>query len=559
MQSRWRTFLGTMFAAVSAHRENRFNLLGCVLAMLYAVPTAWYPFGSDQGIHWYLGHALLGGEVPYASGISGKPPLIFVVHALAEVLFGNRQASIRILEIVALPGFAYLIAKGVRRPAQAARDGEVGAAALLLSAANFTYQDYWNTAHPEFYMTLTLSAALVVAVHQPHARRRAVTVGALCMVAFLLKYPAAAIALPIAAYCGFRALYGDAPRSFHPTRAGVFALLREAAWFLAGAAAVFAVCVAPFALTGTMREMIEVCVYMTENYAVSASLPRDWYAPLFDPARQGPLYISLSFVFFLGVIRRAVARDWRELSYAGFLLLVAAAAVASVVLQKRLFNYHWIATYASVIALALWGLRQLTEPLPLRAAGPAVTLFAVLWCVGGYLYQPEFVTAVPHTYREHVTRWWKVVAGDEPADSLKMTYHRKAQADKFGDLVRASDEIRRRAHPGDAVCLTCFISPIYQLTGLRCNTRHAIGTFTLLGPDSWVTELNHHLQADPPRFMVSIRAYPRRNKQLVKHGYREVARYGTVIVFEHFGPAVRASRGEPERPDVSAELPRFEP
>jgi Dolichyl-phosphate-mannose-protein mannosyltransferase len=534
------------------------NWLGCALAMLYAVPSLWYPFGSDQGIHWYLGHALLQGELPYVSGISGKPPLIFVVHAVAEALFGNRQSSIRLLELLALPGFGALLAKAVRRPGTSARDGEVGAAALLLSAANYTYQDYWNTAHPEFWMTLTLVAALCVAVHEQGSRRRALSIGALCMLAFLLKYPGAAIAIPIAGYAGVRALFLDerTPGTtwlWQADRAHWLALLREAAWFLAGAAAVFLLVLAPFALTGSVRQMIEVCVNMTENYAGAVGFPRTWYKPLFDPVIQGTFFMSMLALFAAGLVVTLRNRLRDELVFAGFLFTLVIAAVGSVVLQKRLFTYHWIASYPFFVALGFWGLRQALRSL----RSELLLAAAVVWSAGAFFYQPEFITKVPHTYHEHVASWSRVVFGDAPASDLTMNYLRVAQADRFGDLVRASQVVKARAQPGDAMCLTCFVSPVYQLTGLRCTTRHAIGTFVVLGPRSWGSEYTRDLRARPPRFMVSIHTVPRRNKSLIKNGYREIARFGTVMVFERFAAPglTAATRTAAERVHVATPKP----
>jgi hypothetical protein len=523
-------------------RVQPWNVFGCVLAMAYGIPSAWYPFGSDQGIHWYLGHRLLQGDMPYASGVSGKPPLIFVVHAIAEVLFGNHQSSIRILEILAIPGFGWLIANGVRRLGQPARDGEVGCAALLLSAANYTYQDYWNTAHPESWMTLTLMASLAIAVHAPPGRRRPLLVGALSMVAFLFKYPGLAVAIPIAALCGFRALYTDGvpdgePLARWPTKQRWFAFVREAAWFLAGAALVFFACLLPFFLTGTMREMFEVCVLMTEHYASSPEFPWDWYRPLFDPYQQGTFFNTMAVLFVIGAGVTIWRKRYRELAFGVFLFALVLASIASVVMQKRLFTYHWLATYPFFIAIGVWGVRQVVmEARVARAASPLLVAVAVLFTVGALFYQPAFITKRPHTYREHVERWWSVMRGEMTRDELTMSYYRFAQADKFGDLVRASQTIRDRARPGDALCLTCFISPIYQLTDMRCPMRHAIGSFVSMGPKYWGAEYTQLLRENPPRFMVSIHTYPRRNRLLVKLGYREIARYGTVMVFEHFGP-----------------------
>jgi hypothetical protein len=518
-------------------------LIGCALAIVYGIPTAWYPFGSDQGIHWYLGHALLHGEMPYASGISGKPPLIFVVHAIAEILFGNHQSSIRILEILAMPGFGWVIAQAARRRLDAARDGEVGAAALLLSAATFTYQDYWNTAHPEFGMTLSLLGAFAVAVHAAVPRRRALLVGALCMVSFLFKYPGAAVAIPIAGYCGFRALYtdevpDDAPLARFPEKARWLALVREAVWFLAGAFVVFVVCLLPFVMTGTVREMFEVCVQMTENYASGVAFPLTWYRPMFAVRFQGSMFVTMSVLFALGIGRTIRLKNWRELAFGGSLFLLALTSIASVVLQKRLFTYHWLATYPFFVAIALWGVRQLVAALRWpRVASSALLAAALVFCLGAFFYRPLFITRVPNTYREHVERWWRVMRGELTTEALMMSYFRVAQADKVGDLIRASEVVLERAQPGDTLCLTCFISPVYQFTGLRCTTRHAIGSFVLLGPKTWRSEYGRDLRERPARFMVSIHTYPRRNAELRKLGYRQIARYGTVLVFERMEPA----------------------
>jgi hypothetical protein len=523
-------------------RAHPWDVLGCVAAMVYGIPTVWYPFGSDQGIHWYLGHRLLEGVMPYASGISGKPPLIFLVHAFAEVLFGNHQSSIRILEVVSMPLFGWLIATAVRRRDQPVRDGEAGCAALLLSAAVYTYQDYWNTAHPETGMTMSLFAALAVAVHARPGRRRPLLVGAFSMVAFLFKYPGAAMALPIAGYCGFRALYTDdlpegqrLPRL--PSRQHWFAFVREAAWFLAGAAVVFAACLLPFILTNTVREMYEVCVLMTENYASTPAFPLDWYKPLFEPWRQGTFFDTATLVFLVGAGFAIWRKRYSELVFGGFLFLLVLASIASVVMQMRLFTYHWLATYPFFVAIAVWAVRQVAiEPRVVRRASPFLVLVAALLTVAAFVYRPDFITKHPYNYRTHVANWWSVVTGAVTREALTMSYQRTAQADKVGDLVRASLTVRERARPGDAMCLTCFISPLYQLTGLNCTTRHAVGSFTTMGPKYWGREYTDFLRQHPPRFVVSIHTYPKRNRMLRKIGYRDIARYGTVMVFEYNGP-----------------------
>jgi hypothetical protein len=309
--------------------------------------------------------------------------------------------------------------------------------------------------------------------------------------------------------------------------ARLFALCREAGLFLLGASAVLLLTVLPFMLTGTVRELIEVCVDMTENYAGQVGFPLRWYLPMLDLREQGGLFLGALGLFVGGALAAIIRRRPRELAHASFGLVLALASIASVVLQKRLFAYHWLASYPFVVWLAAWGLRQILPrngwPTLLAAVGLAALAFTS---------EPQFQTKQPHTYAQHVADWSAVVRGQSDLRSLTMAYQRVTQADRFGHLVLASELIRERARPGDALCLTCFISPVYQLTGLRCNTRHAIGTFVPLGPRSWQAEYQRDLRERPPRFMVSIHTYPLINRRLRHSGYRQIARFGTVIVYE---------------------------
>lgn len=535
--------------ARAALRAHPFDLLGCSLALLYGLPSLWYPFGSDQALHWYIGHRWLSGVMPYESGISSKPPVMFGIHALAELVFGNRQSSIRLLELLAMLPFGWLLARAIRRPGIVVdprrTDGEVGCAALMLCAANYTYQDYWNTAHPEFWMTLSLMAALVVALHGD-ARRRGLWVGALCMLAFMLKYPAASVALPIAACAGFRALReqlrhapahdgssaGALRRALPLVRLGALAVAREAAWFSLGAALVFAACVLPFVLTGTLRQMIEVCVEMTGIYARKAKLSSDWWDALVFLPAQGTLYLGASAIFGLGLIRVALARRGAELGFAAFGFVLAIASIVSVLVQKRLFVYHWLAAYPFMLWLALWGLRQLWGGRGLLMLVSALALTAA-----AFQHRPVFGTRSPRNYAAHVRDWLDVMRGDKSERALQLGYRRMTKADRYGDIVLASELLRSRARPGDELCLTCFLTPLFQLTGMHCNTRHAVGSFISLGPPSWASEYARDLRERPPRFMVSIKTYSKTNRRLLASGYREIGRFGTVMVLDRLDEA----------------------
>jgi hypothetical protein len=334
-------------------RRFAWDALGCLLGVLYGVPSLIYPFGADQGIHWYVGFGWLQGQMPYATGISGKPPGIFVVHAIASALFGAGPSAIRAFELLSMPVLGFLVASAARVPGQDLWRGAWGAATLLCAVVNYTYADYWNTAHPEHWAALCLLAAVHAASQVASNRRRAWVAGAWCMAAFVLKYPAAAVAIPIAAWCGWRAW------SEHPERrVGAFA--EATGFYLLGVALIGGVTLLPFALTGTIGPMLEVCVDMTERYVGSGRHNSEWWPGFWKWTRGGTLLLWTAALAALGSAFVARRGDRRAAVQGACLLVLLLAAAASVVLQLRNWSYHWVSLFPFLVALALWGAQQVS-------------------------------------------------------------------------------------------------------------------------------------------------------------------------------------------------------
>jgi len=511
--------------AVAWLRAHAFDLLGCTLALLYALPSAFYPFGSDQGIHSYVGEALLRGELPYVSGIGGKPPGIFVAHALARLLFGHSQAAIRLLEIAAIPLLGWLVASCARLPSVPARDGQVGAASVLCAVANFSYHDYWETAHPEFWMTLALLAALHVALRDPRPLRRPWLTGLLCALAFSFKYTSAAIALPIAAVCGLRALLAADGCGSRRVLRGLSAVVLAAGLFLLGAALVFAVWVLPYVLTGTFEQMREVCWDMTMNYASRAPEPRRWSAPLLAVDGMGSLAALAAAAAGVGLLFTLVRRDWRALGLGLLHAVLIAAAIYSVVMQGRLFHYHWTAILAFLVLIVVWGLRQIDNPGWLELA---LVLGLGLALLG---HPPRFVAKSPRSYLAQVSAVLALARGELTREQLTLSYQWRTPTDRYANIVRAGRRIRELARKGDTLCLNRFVSPLYQETGLRCPSRHAIGMFVGFGPPTWAQERRRDLARTPPTFMMTLKRLPGEIRQLQYGGYHEIGRFGTLVIF----------------------------
>ena len=159
--------------AREALRDGWLDALGALAAITFALPSLDYPFGMDQPIHWYIGRRWLEGEMPYVSGVSTKPPGVFLVHAASILAFGDRQASVRIVDLIFVLVAAALIAtfRARRRTADGRvvdlhprRPGEVAAACVVMAALVYVYFDWNALGHPDLWqgVFVLLTAWLIV-------------------------------------------------------------------------------------------------------------------------------------------------------------------------------------------------------------------------------------------------------------------------------------------------------------------------------------------------------------------------------------------------------------
>src|SRR5687768_6854726 len=73
-----------------------------LVVALSALQILLFGFGRDQGIYATVGRGVVEGLMPYRDLWDFKPPGIFLVYAVAELLFGASMASVRVLEVAGL-------------------------------------------------------------------------------------------------------------------------------------------------------------------------------------------------------------------------------------------------------------------------------------------------------------------------------------------------------------------------------------------------------------------------------------------------------------------------
>jgi hypothetical protein len=500
-------------------RLGPLNIVGVGLAALYGLPSVWYPFGNDQGLHWYAGTGMLRGDLPYVTVISSKPLGSFLNHTLAVAIFGDSQASIRILELLTVLFAGWLIARLIRDPDLPRVDGDVGLGAIVAVGVHYTFFDYWDTAHPETWEGIALIGAAVVAFRDPKPVRRAMLTGALVGLAFMIKFPAALAGLVPAGIVGWRAMTEQSPPRW-------LRLITSAGLFLAGVAIVIGLCVLPFAVTGQLGPMWEILYGFVAKIADDA--PRFVGVPRWLFPDRGGVAMAVSLALLgVGLALARERRNRRQLLVGVAIFGLWLLGLQGIRAQGRYIDYHWMVIAPCLAAMAVWGLRQLWP-----RGGPAPLLAAVALIAIAFLMGPRWGSYPEFDYRQHIDRVLAYTSGEMDRAAFVDAYRGLNRLDRYGPMEEVAAIIDAHKRDGDTLCLRGFPAPIYQLTGLRCPSRHIVEEEVAMGLAGWRAEYERELAAHPPTFVVTFADRPTDLVALGRNGYQDIGRVGLFVVLE---------------------------
>lgn len=500
-------------------RSRWLDLGGVVLAAVYALPSLWYPFARDQPVHWYIGQRLLDGELPYVSGISTKPPGVFVVHAVASALFGQGMNAIRLMDLAFVIVAGVLVATFRQRrlgpeggvfehPGR--QPGEVGAAVLATSILHYTFFDFSDTAHPELWQSVFMIAPFWLLVRVPGGKlgwKRALAAGVLAMVAVSFKHVAAITgALAGVVAVGMGLWTGGWRRA-----AGI------AAAYTGGVTLILSSIILVFWAGGAAEELWEIMVDFILRYAKQGVAPRPGPPPWLR-LEHGLLAVVVSLgTWTMGIGAAAALRHRSALRLGALIGLVLAATFATVVIQKRAlhsatFSYYFVVTTPALALAMCWGLRALpSRGLGVRQLGVVAALgAAALW------YAPNGTHVASWNYREEWVSWSEYLRGARTFREHHAA-HRNSFLDDYVQLNDVARTINARARPGDTLCVDGTIMILYALTHLRCPSRFLSGDGADRTPE-WASEYRRTLAWRPPTFFVTFGLRPR-VRELTRRGY----------------------------------------
>jgi len=510
------------FQWLTATEKRIFGSLA-LFTIITRLPILTYPKAcDDEQVYVVVAREMVHGGRPYLDAVERKPPLLFYLYDAILRLCGEyNYFALHVASVLWTLATMMLLSLIARR----LFDRTTGFVAALTYAIFIAWANYTNLAfNGELLMNLPVVAAIAIAFRRSRSKLRAdlLAAGALIAIAFLLKQPSAAAAVPL----GFYLLQRDYRERRHLR--SVYSILHGGCLFLGFAMTMLA---AGFLLygAGILRE----AWYWTVSNHANPLGPTTWFFWRKLPLR-GTLFVAETLPLLLGaglsiLARRASNRHWQDRN-AEFVALVILLCVSVFgVCVNGQFNYHYFLQLTPPLVLlaapVFSGIWQGTRPYRaffLRPAflarwiGLTALLFLVVDAIGLSLIRQPLKTAV--YVREH----------SQEDDRIFMWGQGTAQTGIYLDA-------RRRP-------ATRYIAS-FPLNGLIFGLQDPdYDTHYRIVPGAW-ENLRSDFERHPPRFIIdchvifserflSIRdhAYLR---ELLDQEFREVFRAEDGVVYEH--------------------------
>lgn len=306
--------------------ENRkFRILTAVIVFsILAFPTFFLPFGRDQSSLAYIARDLLKGGLPYVSYWDHKGPLLHYIYCLGS--WGEvGEFKMHFVDFIGSLATAYLLAQAVRKLFPSLSSLLV---AVVYGVLYFTL-GFWNLVQGEGFMNIALAATLLLLAN-PTGRNVfliGLALGAASMIKPISLFHL--LALPII-FLAFRR-----EKFAHSAKLTLYSFL--------GFAVVPLLFAALYLFTGHFTQLYENLVLFNLLQGKGTVIPAAvWVILTYSDAVPVSVLAVMIGLFYL---RNTTDR------YARFsLLCLMIASVIGLLIQQRLWLYHWVIVlpYAAV-------------------------------------------------------------------------------------------------------------------------------------------------------------------------------------------------------------------
>jgi hypothetical protein len=340
----------------SSHSALSYTVLAVGLAML--ICTLFYPFGYDQAAFSVAGEMVRKlGAVPYRDFLDTKPPVIFYLYALATFLFGHHEWSIRLLDLVVQAVAAFYLYKIVRKYLERGTSQiSAGLYLILYSSTGF-----WMTAQAESFAVLPSLALVDCTLRLYDSEKNYWKLGlvagiSLCLL-FLLKFTLILGVSPIIV------LLLTSKR--RPAKGAMSFIIVPMLTFVSG----IGVYLFSLYAAGGLDRFFESVAWVSRYSSIDPIFGRTTIALKYYeefPSRLlttcSPLLLLLSCVPVVRLLRRSSGRSIESIHFLiSLLALTVGFHLFGVLIERKMFPYHYSRMFFAIAPLAAIGLQRATQ------------------------------------------------------------------------------------------------------------------------------------------------------------------------------------------------------
>jgi hypothetical protein len=498
-----------------------------VLCVLCAMASLSWPLGYDHGSFAWVGSVVADGGMPFRDAWDPKGPLVFVAHALIQLVLGHNTWGLRLVDLLGIAGTTFVLARHLR-PLTTPRTARWLCVLFPLGYATGVYQ---ATAQPDGWVMMMLVLAMVPAWSAEDGRSAIVgaALAGLAVGAATLVKPFYAAFLPLAlvrASAALRITPDLVTRAVAATVAFVVPIAAMLTWFAAN---------------GALQDLVDnYLLYSLRVHSGILSVSRvTRVTGLIDYLRDTHYVAAMIPCVVVGV-----AHAWRRHRMLAIAWTYwACLAVGFVLLQNTYMVYHWMPFLPPLACFFGLGVHALLAEPELsrdtnetRAANTGyIRLFvaASVACVTFHVsIHPAF----------DVARFGAYMAGINDADAYAMGFTTP------GPDRLAARHLREHSLPDDKLVIWGWNTSILYLSELQSPSRFGDSLALVNGPGSperaaMRREFLAAIDREKPTFILvdednremfgqpAALADFDELAQIVAHSYREEARFHSRVIY----------------------------
>ncbi len=446
----------------SARAQRRLAIALLVIIAFLVLQILSFGYGRDQGIYALVARTVLEGGMPYRDVFDFKPPGIYLVYALARVLFGNALWGIRALETASLLFTIWCLTRLARRWFE---NQLIGLLAGAMAALVHAQLDFWHSGQPETFGAMLTVAALVVAAHDKARPSHYLAAGILFGLAGLLKPPLAGGGAVLAFWAAWRQLRAEG--GWSALRRVWVKALGPIGWVLLGGIAPFGLCLAWFGAKGALGALHQTFFVFTPHYTALAWADRTLLGMLYSAFCEW----LFNFCSLLSIGLLIGLASWRKCYLrpgVGLMASIIAMQLLGIALQGKFFPYHFAACWPLTAMLAALGWWEAWRWALGRGRKTMVSLAVFM----------ALVTSLRTATKDVHESWWRRTArrvrvyltgaqDQQALDGLASVADVSAKGNR-----EVAAELRRRVPVGGVIYIWGFEPVIYDMADRRIASKY---------------------------------------------------------------------------------------